>query len=153
MGRLLAERSRVDYPGVESMKNRKLRREIGSRIRQLRLDRSLLQSELCRRVGLTPSQLSKFESGYGSPTADGLVELSEALGTSVTYLLTGKGDGNPSECERQLMQRARLLEGLDPQLREALFMVLDGMLSFANLYLEGRKAPGARGIKPDPKTP
>ncbi len=48
----------------------KKRREIGSKVRALRVDRKWSQAHLAKRIGLSQSRLSEIESGAGSFTAE-----------------------------------------------------------------------------------
>lgn len=55
------------------------RQRLGGAIRDQRLARGLSQSELARRVGITPSALSQVERGVRGPAGDTLVRLWEVL--------------------------------------------------------------------------
>lgn len=61
--------------------------EFGARLRQLRRDRGLSQSDLARRSGVDQGWLSRLEAGTGkNPTAATLVALAGALDVTVTAL-------------------------------------------------------------------
>ena len=61
--------------------------EVGQRIRELRLKRGMLQEELARKAGLSPSALSNFEQGRRRTSLDWLRKISKALGVSVSDLI------------------------------------------------------------------
>lgn len=64
---------------------------IHSRIKELRLERGMSQTELARRMGYKDkSSISKIESGSGDLTQTQIFEFAEALDTSPIYLLDGK---------------------------------------------------------------
>jgi transcriptional regulator with XRE-family HTH domain len=65
---------------------------LGRRIRQLRgLD--ITQDELARILGVSQSQLSKYERGIIAPPADVLIRIKERFRVSIDWLLTGDSDG------------------------------------------------------------
>lgn len=64
---------------------------IGERIRLLREERELSTRELAERAGFgNRSMISRFECGIRLPNADHLQSLSQALGVSITYLISGR---------------------------------------------------------------
>ena len=62
----------------------------GALIAQRRKERSLSQAELAERLHVTDKAVSRWETGRGMPGLDSLEPLSEALGLSVSELLSGK---------------------------------------------------------------
>lgn len=63
---------------------------IADRIRELRKEKGMTQTELAGKLSLTDKAVSKWESGEGAPNIEALADLAAALDTSVDYLLTGK---------------------------------------------------------------
>lgn len=62
-------------------------KEIGIRIRRLRRDAGLSQSQLAELIGVTFQQVQKYESGKNRISAAKLREISRMLGCSVLDLL------------------------------------------------------------------
>lgn len=62
--------------------------DIGARIRQLRLEKSMTQEQLAQELGLTPQAVSKWENGVGLPDTQLLPELSVQLGVSIDALFS-----------------------------------------------------------------
>lgn len=60
---------------------------IPERIKELRKNRNLTQSELADLAGVTKTAISNWERGSYSPDSVNLKKLAEALGTTVAYLL------------------------------------------------------------------
>ncbi|RUT67493.1 XRE family transcriptional regulator, partial [Flavobacterium cupreum] len=63
---------------------------ISERIKQLRTENNLTQSELAEKVGLTYVQIGRYEKGKSNPSSDVLQKLASVLGTSTDYLMNGK---------------------------------------------------------------
>lgn len=62
--------------------------EFGRRLKQVRELRGQTQAELAERAGLTPVQISHFETGVKpSASAITLVKLADALSVTIDYLL------------------------------------------------------------------
>src|SRR5689334_15780008 len=59
----------------------------GPRLMRLREDAGLSQSGLARRIGVSQSAVSQMEAGDRSPSYGMLVQLAEALGVSLAYLV------------------------------------------------------------------
>ena len=67
---------------------------LGLRIALLRVEKGWSQAELAKRIGVSTSAVGMYEQGRREPSLALLVCLSQALGVSTDYLLTGKGN-NP----------------------------------------------------------
>ena len=61
--------------------------EVGQRIRTLRQKKGMLQEELARKAGLSPSALSNFEQGRRRTSLDWLRKISKALGVPMSDLI------------------------------------------------------------------
>jgi y4mF family transcriptional regulator len=65
---------------------------IGERIRERRTKLGWTQEQLAQTAGISKSFLSELESGKRSVSADKLLDLAQALGVSLDYLMTGQGN-------------------------------------------------------------
>jgi transcriptional regulator with XRE-family HTH domain len=63
--------------------------EIGRRIRALRLERGLSQTELGNFLGVTFQQIQKYEKGSNRVAAARLERVAELLGVPITFFYTG----------------------------------------------------------------
>ena len=66
---------------------------LGRRLRELR-GFHLTQEEFAKELGVSQSQLSKYERGVAAPPADILFVVKKRFRVSVDWLLTGEGDRN-----------------------------------------------------------
>jgi transcriptional regulator with XRE-family HTH domain len=64
---------------------------LGRRIRQLR-GFDITQADFARMVGVSQSQLSKYERGVVAPPADVLIRIMEQFRVSIDWLLTGDSE-------------------------------------------------------------
>jgi transcriptional regulator with XRE-family HTH domain len=63
--------------------------EIGKRIRALRLERGLSQTELGNLLGITFQQIQKYEKGANRVAAGRLERIAEALDVPITFFYSG----------------------------------------------------------------
>ena len=64
-------------------------RQIGERLRELRLARALTQAELGTKAGYSAETISKIESGYREPRPTTVRALADALSVEVEDLTGG----------------------------------------------------------------
>ncbi|NPB05901.1 MAG: helix-turn-helix transcriptional regulator [Aquificae bacterium] len=62
-------------------------RQIGEKIRRLRLTKGLSQKELANYVGVTYQQIQNYEKGKSKIPVDRLIKIAEALEVSLDYFL------------------------------------------------------------------
>lgn len=60
---------------------------LGSRIRRARETAGLGQAEFARKIGVTPTNVWKWEMGHRDPKLRRLVDIAKLLGVSVDWLL------------------------------------------------------------------
>jgi transcriptional regulator with XRE-family HTH domain len=85
--------------------------EIAKRVRTLRLQRGMSQTELGGALDVTFQQVQKYETGSNRISAGRLQQIAEVLEVPVTYFYTGLHDvettaGSPLEDEFNLLQSA-----------------------------------------------
>lgn len=66
-----------------------LDRQVGSRIRELRVQRGMSQIELASRIGTSYQQLHKYERGHNRVSVGRLGNIVEALNVSMTDFFAG----------------------------------------------------------------
>jgi transcriptional regulator with XRE-family HTH domain len=59
----------------------------GDRLRRIREEQRLNQSDLAERTGFQPSAISHFESGRRAPSFDNLKKLADALAVTIDFLI------------------------------------------------------------------
>lgn len=122
----------------------------GATIRRLRKDKGLSQAELAAQVGMNSNHLSRLERGAGLPSTEILKRLAQSLGTSMDYLLSDDAAEPPAAEVRienkALAERVRLIDDLDSEDQDAVFRVIDSMLTKKKMrqLLEGELAAVGR---------
>lgn len=61
--------------------------EFGNRVKQLRKQKELTQEQLAKRLWVTKSIISAYESGAKFPSLDMLIKLAYTFGVTTDYLL------------------------------------------------------------------
>lgn len=93
-----------------------MEKTIGMRIRECRLALGMTQEELAEILHMKKVTLSAYENDRIDIKVSILKEMAVGLGTTVAYLI----DGEESEFSLEVMQAARLLQGIqNEQLRKA----------------------------------
>ena len=73
---------------------------LGFRIATQRKRMGISQTQLAKRLHISPSAIGMYEQGRREPSAGILVGLAKELGVSVDYLLTGKDYSRKYELEQ-----------------------------------------------------
>ncbi len=100
--------------------------EVGHRIRELRQKKGMLQEELARKAGLSPSALSNFEQGRRRTSLDWLKKISASLGVSVSDLIPESRTRKPlaeTKEEEKLLSHWRKIG--NPELQDQLLEVIE----------------------------
>lgn len=63
---------------------------LGERVKAKREALKLTQEKLAKAVGITPQYISAIEQEKREPSLQSLVKLSEELGTTIDYLISGE---------------------------------------------------------------
>ncbi len=105
------------------------RKAMGIRIKTLRKAKHWPQKQLASALGIRFEQLNKYESGLNNPPVDMLVKLSEALDTTVDYLLTGAQIEDSQLANIRLFRRFQALERLGEEEQQTVMRVIDAMIA------------------------
>lgn len=79
------------------------------RLKKLREEKKLTQTELGKRSGIHNVNLSRYERGLQQPTADALRKLAEALEVSIGHLM----EGGPNEIPPSRLEDTELRSQLE----------------------------------------
>lgn len=121
---------------VEAATADEIDEHVGRRLRARRMELRLSQGALGRHLGLTFSQVQKYEKGLNRIGAGRLYRLADLLGVPVAYFYQGLG---PAEAEARVAAQSaderRMHDAFakitDPQAREALVSLASSMVDKA----------------------
>ncbi len=65
-------------------------KEVGQRIRALRVERGMRQIDLAEQLGVTLNYVGRMECGIGMASIDLFVEISELFEVTLDYLILGR---------------------------------------------------------------
>jgi transcriptional regulator with XRE-family HTH domain len=82
---------RLSIAYIETMKA-KTKLSLGQKIKKLRRERNLSQTQLAEKAGTTLVSISNYETGKTKPSSDMLINVAKALGVSADYLMNDSSD-------------------------------------------------------------
>ena len=101
------------------------------RLRSLRTQRNLSQTELGELVETHYTHIGRYERGTSRPSADTLNRMAQALGVSTDYLL--EGNNEQAACarfeDRQLLERFQEIQQLGDDDKRVMIIFLDAFLA------------------------
>ena len=100
------------------------------RIKQLRIDNNLTQSDLAEKVGLTYVQIGRYEKGKSNPSADVLQKLAIALNTSTDYLMNGESEQVEAQLvDKELIRQFQEIQKLNADEKHLVKTFLDAFIT------------------------
>jgi transcriptional regulator with XRE-family HTH domain len=104
---------------------------LGEKIRKLRKQKKLSQEALANEAGINSNHLSRLERGVFQPSIEVLKKLALTLEVNVDSLLSDEDEDRPevSIQNKELSERIRLIDQLDPEDQQAIMRVIDSMLT------------------------
>lgn len=107
---------------------------LADRVKQLRNEHGWSQGELAEQVGADPAQISRYENGRITPSADALVRLAETFDVSCDYLLLEDVPRRPFRSpEDGLGDRLAGLNELGDRDRELVLSFIDALVTKTRL--------------------
>jgi transcriptional regulator with XRE-family HTH domain len=84
---------------------------VGARVRDLRIQQGVSQSDLAAKIGVTFQQVQKYESGKNRISCSRLVAIAGALDAPCTYFLEGLDADQPTALQ-QIALPSRLIRAI-----------------------------------------
>jgi len=132
---MLQNTSRIHANGLQflSMSDPKTSKykEFSERLRRLRKEHNLSQTDLGKLVSLHYTHIGRYERGSSYPSADSLKRLADALDVSADYLLEGNiEDAAKADFQdRELLKMFQEVEKLPAEDKDLIKKVLDALLT------------------------
>jgi transcriptional regulator with XRE-family HTH domain len=103
---------------------------LGERIKELRTEHNWSQADLGTRIGADSQRISRYETGKLTPAIPALIRLAEALNVTIDYLIIEGAPRHPlDDANTELANRLHQLGQLDPDDRNAILHILDGLIT------------------------
>ncbi len=104
------------------------KKEIGARVRAIRLGREMTQAQLASLLGIPHTNVSGIERGVRGLTIQQLVKLSRALDVSPTEILEGESAKRTRQPSGGSPRRLQRIHTLPRTKRRVLFEIIDAFL-------------------------
>ena len=110
------------------------------RLRELRKQKNLSQTELGQLAHLNYTHIGRFERGASRPSGDTLKRLSDALGVTSDYLFDGATDEAAKARfeDRELLKQFQEVERLSDEDKNVIKKLLDAFLTKKQLQVLAR---------------
>jgi transcriptional regulator with XRE-family HTH domain len=103
---------------------------IGDKIKKAREAKGLSQKEVATALKMDQSQYSKIENGKTDPYFSTIEKIAKALKIKVSDLLVAEDIfKDVNSLDKSLVEKVRLIEGLDDNERKSIFSIIDGLSS------------------------
>ncbi len=104
---------------------------IGVRIKELRVQKKLTQTDLAKLVKLTYIQIGRYEANKSNPSADVLQRLAHALDTTTDFLMKGTEDEAVAAqlSDKELLKQYKQVEQLNQEDKHLVKTFIDAFLT------------------------
>lgn len=107
---------------------------LAERVKHMRNEHGWSQGDLAERIGADPAQISRYENGRITPSADALIRLAETFDVSCDYLLLDDAPRRPFRSpEDSLGDRLAALGELGDRDRELVLSFIDALVTKTRL--------------------
>lgn len=120
---------------------KKTNKTLGDRVQQLRKEANYTQSELSKKIGISHTQMARYELKGVQPPADVLNKLADVFGVSIDFLVRGEKDKYATETinDTELVNQFRQLSDLPKEEKNV-------VIKFVGAYIRDYKAKLAYAI-------
>jgi len=104
---------------------------VGERIKELRTNLGLTQTDLAKKVGLTYIQVGRYETKKAVPSSDVLQKIAQTLNTTADFLMNGATHEMASSqlTDKELLNQFKAVEQLSPEDKNLIKTFIDAFLT------------------------
>ena len=104
---------------------------LGNRIKQLRKQLNMSQSELADKVGISYAQIGRYETKNTQPPAKTLTAIADALGVSPDFLIYGPSDekARTKLSDPELINQFKAIEEMDEEDKNVVKKLIDAFIT------------------------
>ena len=108
---------------------------IGEQIQKLRKDNNLNQTQLAEKIGVSLTQLQRYENKGVQPPADILKKLADTFNTSIDFLIYGDSEQKAQQSikDNELLSQFKAVEQLDSKDKSTIKDIIDAFIKRSKL--------------------
>lgn len=108
---------------------------IGEQIQKLRKENNLNQSQLAEKIGVSLTQLQRYENKGVQPPADILKKLADTFNTSIDFLVYGNSEQKAQQSikDNELLSQFKAVEQLDSKDKSTIKDIIDAFIKRSKL--------------------
>ena len=108
---------------------------VGKQIQVLRKNNNLNQSQLAEKIGVSLTQLQRYENKGVQPPADILKKLADTFNTSIDYLVYGNTEQKAQQSikDNELLAQFKAVEELDNKDKSTIKDIIDAFIKRSKL--------------------
>lgn len=108
---------------------------IGEQIQKLRKGNNLNQSQLAEKIGVSLTQLQRYENKGVQPPADILKKLADTFNTSIDFLVYGDSEQKAQQSikDNELLSQFKAVEQLDSKDKSTIKDIIDAFIKRSKL--------------------
>mgnify|MGYP001768158282 CR=1 FL=1 len=103
---------------------------VGIQIQKLRKEKNLNQSQLAEKIGVSLTQLQRYENKGVQPPADILKKLADTFNTSIDFLVYGDSEQKARQSikDNELLSQFKAVEQLDSKDKSTIKDIIDAFI-------------------------
>jgi Predicted transcriptional regulators len=104
---------------------------LGDRIKDLRKQKNMSQSELADKVGISYAQIGRYETKGAQPPAETLKKIADALRVSPDFLIYGTSDEKAKTklTDADLINQFKAIENMDEEDKNVIKKLIDAFIT------------------------
>ena len=104
---------------------------LGERIIKLRKDKNMSQTTLAKKVGISYTQIGRYEIKDKQPPAEVLKKIADVLGTTIDYLVSGDTSEKAKATleDAKLLQQFKEVEKMDEEDKNVITKLIDAFIA------------------------
>ena len=108
---------------------------VGEQIQELRKGDGLSQAQLAENIGISLTQLQRYENKGVQPPADVLKKLADTLNTSIDYLVYGNAEQKAQQSikDNELLSQFKAVEEMDGKDKSTIKDIIDAFIKRSKL--------------------
>ena len=108
---------------------------VGTQIQKLRKENNLNQSQLATKIGVSLTQLQRYENKGVQPPADILRKLADTFNTSIDFIVYGDSEQKAQQSikDNELLSQFKAVELLDSKDKSTIKDIIDAFIKRSKL--------------------